>query len=432
MDTNKKENVLVRVEGVSKKFCKSLKRSLWYGVKDMYAELLGESQHDQLRPDEFWAVKDISFELRRGECLGLIGHNGAGKSTLLKMLNGLIRPDQGRIEMRGRVAALIELAAGFNPILTGRENVYNKGAVMGLHTDEIAAKYDEIVAFAELEDFMEMPVQNYSSGMKARLGFAVSAMMDPDVLIVDEVLAVGDLGFVIKCLNRMSQITPNAAVIFVSHTMPMVARVCSKILLMHGGREEFLSSDIPLGIQLYTNKFANPGREEQGYGGVYLSDIALRKDPSGEFVRDDSYVHQNGDPLQVLLSFKLDEGIEPFGVFAIFLDQQMREVLDTRSRMADQVYSPSSNMLNLIISLPHVYLNHGKYAITVGAGSQPGGRIYCRTTNCITFFSHCDHPSWATSTVQGKWEVFPMLDKVLHIGAPNIGDREKFRPVRLD
>jgi lipopolysaccharide transport system ATP-binding protein len=125
------DDVLVKVDGVSKKFCKSLKRSLWYGAKDVWTELSGGGKHDDLREGEFWAVKDISFELKRGECLGLIGHNGAGKSTLLKMLNGLIKPDQGRIEMQGRVGALIELGAGFNSILTGRENIYNKGAVLG-------------------------------------------------------------------------------------------------------------------------------------------------------------------------------------------------------------------------------------------------------------------------------------------------------------
>jgi lipopolysaccharide transport system ATP-binding protein len=163
------DDVLVRVENVSKKFCKSLKRSLWYGVKDIATELnpfgrvsdglrvtsdeRGEGEKHlsvceaELRKDEFWAVKDVSFELRRGECLGLIGHNGAGKSTLLKMLNGIIKPDHGRIEMRGRVSALIELGAGFNPVLTGRENIYNKGAILGFTKKEIDEKFDEIVEF---------------------------------------------------------------------------------------------------------------------------------------------------------------------------------------------------------------------------------------------------------------------------------------------
>src|SRR5210317_2241023 len=178
-------DVLIKVENVSKKFCRDLKKSLWYGVKDIAGELSGRgTSRNALRPGEFWSVKDISFELKRGECLGLIGANGAGKSTLLKMLNGLIKPDQGRISMRGRVGALIELGAGFNPILTGRENIYVNGAVLGFTKEEISRKFDEIVEFAELDEFINTPVQNYSSGMKVRFGFAVAAQMEPDILLI--------------------------------------------------------------------------------------------------------------------------------------------------------------------------------------------------------------------------------------------------------
>jgi len=192
---------LIRVENVSKKFCRSLKKSLWYGMRDLSKEVLGRRHggDGELRPDEFWSVNDVSFELKRGECLGLIGPNGAGKSTLLKMLNGLIKPDQGRIEMRGRVGALIELGAGFNPILSGRENIYVNGSVLGLAKEEIDQKLDEIIEFSELDEFIDSPVQNYSSGMKVRLGFAVAAHMKPDILLIDEVLAVGDIGFRTKC-----------------------------------------------------------------------------------------------------------------------------------------------------------------------------------------------------------------------------------------
>jgi lipopolysaccharide transport system ATP-binding protein len=148
-------------------------------------------------------VNDVSFELKRGQCLGLIGRNGAGKSTLLKMLNGLIKPDKGRIEMRGRVAALIELGAGFNPILTGRENIYNNAAILGFKKKETDHLLGDIIAFSEMEEFIDTPVQYYSSGMKVRLSFAVAAFLKPDVLILDKVLAVGDAGFRIKSFNKM-------------------------------------------------------------------------------------------------------------------------------------------------------------------------------------------------------------------------------------
>ena len=199
------DDVLVRVEGVSKRFCRDLKRSLWYGVQDASRDLLGRDSSEQpLRPDEFWAVNDVSFEVKHGECLGLIGRNGAGKTTLLKMLNGLIKPDRGRIEMRGRVGALIALGAGFNPILSGRENIYVNGSVLGLSRKEIDAKYDEIVDFADIGEFINAPVQSYSSGMQVRLGFAVAVAVQPQILLLDEVLAVGDVSFQAKCFNTLA------------------------------------------------------------------------------------------------------------------------------------------------------------------------------------------------------------------------------------
>jgi lipopolysaccharide transport system ATP-binding protein len=227
--------VLIKVDHVSKKFAKDLKKSLLYGLSDVFSGITRKKQDKSLRKDEFWAVKDISFEVRRGECLGLIGHNGAGKSTLLKILNGLIAPDEGSVTMYGKVGALIELGAGFNPILTGRENIYNNGAIIGFSKQEIEAKYDEIVAFAEIEEFIDMPVQNYSSGMKVRLGFAIAAQMEPDILIIDEVLAVGDVNFRAKCYDRMSELMRNCCVIFVSHSMPQISKVCTWSILIEKG-----------------------------------------------------------------------------------------------------------------------------------------------------------------------------------------------------
>jgi lipopolysaccharide transport system ATP-binding protein len=247
--------VLIKVDHVSKKFAKDLKKSLLYGLSDVFSGITRKKQDKSLRKDEFWAVKDINFEVRRGECLGLIGHNGAGKSTLLKILNGLIAPDEGSVTMYGKVGALIELGAGFNPILTGRENIYNNGAIIGFSKQEIESKFDAIVAFAELEDFIDMPVQNYSSGMKVRLGFAIAAQMEPDVLIIDEVLAVGDLGFILKCFKQIDQLLPHTAVVFVSHSMPMVARVSNQIMLMEKGIAEYVGKDVAKGINSYYGKF---------------------------------------------------------------------------------------------------------------------------------------------------------------------------------
>ena len=270
------DDVLLRVENVSKRFCRSLRRSLWYGLEDLGSELGGRrhgggrglphsSADLQLRKDEFWAVNNVSFELRRGECLGLIGHNGAGKTTLLKILNGLIKPDAGSVEMKGRVGALIALGAGFNPILTGRENIYVNGAVLGLSKREVDKKIEEIIDFAEIGQFIDSPVQTYSSGMAVRLGFAIAAKTDPDILLLDEVLAVGDAGFQAKCFNTIAEFRKRGtAFILVSHNLHMVSRYSDLLLyLSHGqvmhyglpeiGIEDFLaemhaSDDITVGI----------------------------------------------------------------------------------------------------------------------------------------------------------------------------------------
>jgi ABC-type polysaccharide/polyol phosphate transport system ATPase subunit len=256
------DDVLVKVDNVSKRFCRSLKRSLWYGLQDLSSEIGGRRQRGgsglphttadvQLRADEFWAVKDVSFELRRGECLGLIGRNGAGKTTLLRMLNGLIKPDTGQIEMRGQVGALIALGAGFNPLLTGRENIFISASVMGFSSADTKQKLDDIVSFSGIEEFIDSPVQSYSSGMQVRLAFAVASSMTPDILILDEVLAVGDRDFQHKCFSRIGKMREQGcATILVSHNHHHLSRFCTRGMLLSDGKIRSLSS-IEECLQLY-------------------------------------------------------------------------------------------------------------------------------------------------------------------------------------
>jgi lipopolysaccharide transport system ATP-binding protein len=232
--------VIIRCQDVSKKFCRDLRQSLWYGVQDVVADLLRFSgtnlEGKTLRAGEFYASHGVSFEVRSGECLGLIGRNGAGKTTLLKMLNGLIKPDTGRIELRGRTGALIALGAGFNPILSGRENVYVNGSILGLSKREIRSRFDEIVGFAGLEDFIDAPVQSYSSGMKVRLGFAVATEIRPEILLVDEVLAVGDADFRVRCAGRIRDLmSSGCAVVLVSHDMNQIANLADNALWLDKG-----------------------------------------------------------------------------------------------------------------------------------------------------------------------------------------------------
>jgi lipopolysaccharide transport system ATP-binding protein len=285
------DDVLVRVENVSKKFCRSLKRSLWYGMKDLGSELIGSPHNDngQLRKDEFWAVKDVSFELKRGECLGLIGRNGAGKTTLLRMLNGLIKPDKGRIEMHGRVGALIALGAGFNPILTGRENIYIKAAVLGRTKKEVDDSFEEIVEFAELGEFIDSPVQNYSSGMAVRLGFSIAVKTKPDILLLDEVLAVGDIKFQSKCFNAIAEFKKRGtAFMLVSHNIHHIRRHSDKILYLKRGSSAHFTS-VNQGCKQYLIDIGDDNKEDNntdwdnvcGTGKVTI-DRAIFRDSSGK------------------------------------------------------------------------------------------------------------------------------------------------------
>jgi lipopolysaccharide transport system ATP-binding protein len=403
--SNTDQEILINCESVSKKFCRDFKRSLWYGVKDVSLSFSDRGNHNNvLRKDEFWAVKDISFELRRGECIGLIGHNGAGKSTLLKILNNLLTPDIGEVTMRGRVGALIELGAGFNPILTGRENIYNNAAVLGFTKKEIDAKYDAIVAFSEIGEFIESPVQNYSSGMKVRLGFAIAAEMEPDILLIDEVLAVGDLGFIIKCLNRISELMTKTATIFVSHSMPMVGRVSSQVLLMHKGEKQFFGSDTAQGIKEYVDLFSSPERINQGTGDIEMSKVALYNKVSNSFVADHSTVLETGDDLKIRFTLEIKDTVSDFNLGITMFDAQLREALSSNSIFDSKTFkSTGDGQQHFEITLPNIILASGKYAVTLVASNPTTNKFYMRVTNCIYFFVKAIGISWGTSVVVGEW-----------------------------
>jgi lipopolysaccharide transport system ATP-binding protein len=229
------------VEGVSKRYRIGKRRRPSDSLKEALTEWArrlwrgGDSPEDEER--FVWSLRDVSFEVREGEAVGIIGRNGAGKSTLLKILSRVTGPTEGRVEIMGRVGSLLEVGTGFHPELTGRENVYLNGAILGMTRAEIEAKFDEIVAFAEVERFLDTPIKRYSSGMYTRLAFAVAAHLEPEILIVDEVLAVGDSSFQRKCLGKMDDITRlGRTVLFVSHNMAAVTRLCPRALLLDGGR----------------------------------------------------------------------------------------------------------------------------------------------------------------------------------------------------
>ncbi|NJM70116.1 MAG: ABC transporter ATP-binding protein [Scytonema sp. RU_4_4] len=262
--------IVISVENVSKKFCRDLKRSLMYGVQDIATEMFGgDRKSDTLRKKEFWALKDISFQLRRGEALGLVGSNGAGKSTLLRIISGLIKPDTGSVKVKGRIAPLIALGAGFNPILTGRENIYANMSILGLSTKEIEERFQDVIDFAGIADAIDAPVQTYSSGMAARLGFACAVYIEPEILLIDEVLAVGDIKFRMKCHRRLAKLREKGtAFILVSHNPPAILNVCHSAVYLSKG-QLIATGDVDSVVRRYEEDLCLSG-SEKSVGPMFL------------------------------------------------------------------------------------------------------------------------------------------------------------------
>ncbi|MGA3029996.1 MAG: ABC transporter ATP-binding protein [Candidatus Limnocylindrales bacterium] len=233
-------NIAIQATGLSKRYTIGVQRDPYGRLTEvLWSSLTSPFNRKRAKQhrDEFWALRDVSFDVPRGSVMGIIGRNGAGKSTLLKILSRITEPTLGRAELRGRVGSLLEVGTGFHPELSGRENVLLSGAILGMKRTEIVRKFDEIVAFADIGQFIDTPVKRYSSGMQVRLGFAVAAFLEPEILFIDEVLAVGDAEFQKKCLGKMSEIGESGrTIVFVSHSMPAILRLCNRaILLDHGG-----------------------------------------------------------------------------------------------------------------------------------------------------------------------------------------------------
>ena len=357
---------LILAENVSKKLCRDLKRSLRYGVQDLASELLGRpNAGGELRKGEFWAVKDACFEVKRGEALGLIGPNGAGKTTLLRMLNGLIKPDEGRITMRGQVGALIQLGAGFNPILTGRENIYINAAVLGISKKEIDQKLDEIIDFADIGDFIDAPLRTYSSGMEVRLGFSVAINLRPDIMLIDEVLAVGDLAFRNKCLDAIQEIlNSGVAFVFVSHSPERINRVCDKAIYLRAGRiiscgatGEVISAYVTDCSDTGTRFHHRPGTEKY----MQVRNVVLLNE-NGQPI--DQVI--SGGPLTIRMEFEAKRPLDtPLFIFMVEpVDRQIIAAYIHQERMDNRPsFSPGMHVIDITMKrfplLPGCYQLRG-------------------------------------------------------------------------
>lgn len=366
---------LIRVENVSKTYSRSLKQSLRYGVAAVLEEFnpqrifegaaAREGRPRKLRNSEFFANEDVSFEVRRGECLGLIGHNGAGKTTLLKMLNGLLKPDSGRIELHGRIGALIALSAGFNPVLSGRENILINGSILGFSRREMRSKLDQIIDYAEIGDAIDSPVRTYSSGMQARLGFSVAINLDPDILLIDEVLAVGDVGFRTKCMNSIRETLPKAAVIFVSHSMSLVTSICTHALLMKKGRVAMSSDDLPTVVAGYLAEFGGSDMVVNECGGATLASISVNGQPVSDEAEGEA---RWGDGFA--MEFVVRASVEIRRAVVNVIVRNSENVSVFASYCEPFTLLPGEN--RVCFSLPAIHLAQGLYSCAVGINEKVG------------------------------------------------------------
>lgn len=230
----KKKEIMIDVDHVSMRFNLGIEKG--FSLKQGFVDLFNKEKRQNKKKNEFWALKDVNFKINKGEVVGFIGSNGAGKSTLLKVVAGVMKPTKGSIAAYGNICPMIELGAGFDPQLTARENIYLNGAVMGYSKELIDSKFDEIVEFSELKDFLDVPVQNFSSGMTARLAFSIATIVDPEILIVDEILSVGDIAFQAKSEAKMlSMIGGGTTVLFVSHSLAQIKKLCDRVIWIEHG-----------------------------------------------------------------------------------------------------------------------------------------------------------------------------------------------------
>lgn len=257
-----REEVL-SLDSLSKRFCRNLKRSLWYGIQDICREVTATRRDiSELRKQEFWALKDVSLQIKRGECLGLVGANGAGKTTLLRVVSGLMKPDSGRVVVRGKVAPLLALGAGFSPVLTGRENIFVNMAILGASKMQIQSVYDSVVAFAEIDDAIDAPVLSYSSGMSARLGFSCAIHVQPEILIVDEVLSVGDMRFRAKCYRKLAELREGGtSILLVSHNSSAILGICDRVAYLEKGRLKAIGEPAPI-MRMYEDELSGQANIE--------------------------------------------------------------------------------------------------------------------------------------------------------------------------
>jgi lipopolysaccharide transport system ATP-binding protein len=397
-------DVVLSVKNVSKKFCKNLKMTMFYGILDLSRNLLGlRTDSTSLRTSEFWAVDDVSFDLRRGQMLGLIGRNGCGKTTLLRLISGIFPPDKGEIVVKGRLATLISLGAGFHPHMTGRENIYLNGAILGMGRDEIASKLDWIIEFSELGEFIDSPVSAYSSGMRVKLGFSIAIAIKPDVLLLDEVLAVGDRRFRAKCYSEMDKVMKETAVIFVSHSIPNISRVCTDALVMDEGKMVYGIGGVEKAIDHYFSLFPADEGSAVSSGQTRLNGLWLSTDGQMHEGGGGKFTLRHLDDLYLDMSLSIDRVADRAVVEIMFFDKEFNKVSVCKSDLCGFTITNDSPEIRLKTKFPRLQLSPGMYSIAVVVRSPDTDEVLLRYHNAKDFQVTGGFAVLAPFHLQAEW-----------------------------
>ena len=322
--------------------------------------------------EEFWALQDVAFEVNSGEVIGIIGHNGAGKSTLLKILSRITEPTKGRVVLRGRIASLLEVGTGFHPELTGRENIYLNGAILGMSRTEIKSKFDEIVAFAEVEQFLDTPVKRYSSGMYVRLAFSVAAHLDPEILVIDEVLAVGDVVFQKKCLGRMKDVAKSGrTVLFVSHNMQTVTGLTERAILLESGRVSTIGPSSEVVEQYLTAQASGDTVYQRPAGGdaPEINQVRLITSNSGN-------VQQFGKPMTVEITVTTPEPIPNAAISFHIMTSDSQPIVHILNLDSEVPMLRTTGTHRLVCHFPRLRLYPGHYWLTFYFGASAPRRVF--------------------------------------------------------
>ena len=373
---------IIKVDNLGKQYRLGVDTAPYSTVREVLMDALKSPLRSLRRNGSYptiWALRDVSFEIKPGEIVGIIGRNGAGKSTLLKVLSRITEPTIGRVELYGRIASLLEVGTGFHPELTGRENIFLNGSILGMTRKEIESKFDEIVAFAEIEKFIDTPVKRYSSGMYVRLAFAVAAHLDPEILIIDEVLAVGDFAFQKKCLDKMQDVsTRGRTVLFVSHNMGAINRLCQRAILLHEGRVIHSGPTMEV-VKRYTvdsslarSEYLQPPAPEKA---MHLRRVAITS-PGGDACSEVGY----HDRFSIYLEYEVNRSIRggSVGIALFSMDGTCIFASGDFDAQPELIELREKGYYQAEIEMPEKWLAPGRYVVHVYLSSGAGSVVYDR------------------------------------------------------